>query len=533
MVVFRRAASLFSVATQLIHIVGANHLKEPRRDGTCCDGVADCGGVSAENVGGWGHVGRDLRFREPNASNATEMNASTVKITPRPYYEDLKAGYTYGMYYVEGLYVHAAIGATGQGLDPILRTCGTCSPYWQTVGLWKGRRSMGPPMSPSLMLPDGRWRRDAYHYLAHRYNLYSHSGARRSTNSSNSTTPTAPVPTPAPTYAPPRVTTSIALGGIYLSQFDATEQNFFRSKVALVSPDSCGAVGTSPRACVQNDVVISSTARRQLAITFYLETANTLEAFRLRNSLGSQLTGTNFTNALKSSPGALSQLTNITITQMPTASHPPLPTPAPTPVAPLGPAPPVPLTAWNEHANATYFPVANYRVMPRNGNVIRKHSGIHIPICQQKLVIKPTRLEPVPAPPPPIGPAPPVTPTMVCWDGTVCPGRKIEEGIQCCSAPVMAGDTCAQIFICDQKRTCTGPRACYQQFDSLWDINNNGWQLAGIVSFIFIMILFLCIFLLYCCCDRCIINRRKYAAQRERKKYLQALPQMSALEVAS
>jgi len=97
----------------------------------------------------------------------------------------------------------------------------------------------------------------------------------------------------------------------------------------------------------------------------------------------------------------------------------------------------------------------------------------------------------------------------------------------------MAGDTCAQIFICDQKRTCTGPRACYQQFDSLWDINNNGWQLAGIVTFIFIMVLFLGIFLLYCCCDRCIINRRKYAAQRERKKYLQALPQMSALEVGT
>lgn len=180
--------------------------------------------------------------------------------------------------------------------------------------------------------------------------------------------------------------------------------------------------------------------------------------------------------------------------------------------------------------NGTNTVANSYLVNPK-GNKVESFSGWHIPICAQHNIIYPTKYPAVKAPPPPPPPPPPVVPTMQCWDGTVCPGRKEVEGYQCCSAPVMAGITCAQIFVCDQKRTCTGKRACYQAYTSPWDKNNNGWELAAIVAFIIIMLVFVCLFCLYCCCDRCIINRRKYAAMRERKRYMKNLPNHQNMQV--
>lgn len=153
--------------------------------------------------------------------------------------------------------------------------------------------------------------------------------------------------------------------------------------------------------------------------------------------------------------------------------------------------------------------------------------GIFIPECARNTsyIKPPTRVYPVPAPPPP--PSPPSTPplpVLKCWDGSLCPGRVETAGVQCCSATVTAGQTCSQIFICDQGRTCTGKLTCYQPFLSIWDVKNNGWELAGIVTFAAVMMLFLICFCCYCCCDRCIFNRRKYAAERERKEYLKQLP---------
>lgn len=404
-----RVMALFSIVARLAPTGGyvevgeppegpwqGNHLTDPRDDGTCCQGVADCGGVTAENTGGWGHVGRDLRFYTPY--NDT-LNTSTVKYTPRPYKLDITGGYVYNMSYYEGEFIYAATGSTGQGLRMHLKDCDVCSPYWQTTGLWTARRS-----DPTL--------------------------------------------------------------------------GDLAAKMPSRTP-------------------LSPNSRRNLLMHIIGKT-------NLNNRrLLSNNTTSNTTIPLVSAEVAL--------------------------------------PVWTQEAGPGYFPVASYHVVPRNGNMIRKHHGIHIPKCSQQDVIPPTRLDPVPKPTLDelidgqggtelIPPAPPVPGTMVCWDGTVCPGRSAQEGIQCCSAPVMAGDTCAQIFICDQRRTCTGPRACYQQFDSLWDVNNNGWQLAGIVTFICVMTLFLCLFLTYCCCDRCIINRRKYAAQRERKRYLTALPSLSSLE---
>merc|ERR1711907_131161 len=112
--------------------------------------------------------------------------------------------------------------------------------------------------------------------------------------------------------------------------------------------------------------------------------------------------------------------------------------------------------------NSTNNPVASNYIAVPGGNTIGEYDGIHLPICIQHDAVPPTRLPPVKPPPPPPNPPPPVVPTMQCWDGTICPGRKEIPGIQCCSVPVMAGRTCAQIFICDKKRTCTGKRACYQ-----------------------------------------------------------------------
>lgn len=163
---------------------------------------------------------------------------------------------------------------------------------------------------------------------------------------------------------------------------------------------------------------------------------------------------------------------------------------------------------------------------------VQRLSGIHIPICQNHLITPPTRLPPVPPLPPPPPPPPPVPNMLTCWDGTKCPERSEKPGVQCCSAPVMAGLSCAQIFVCEKKRTCTGKKACYQAFTSMWDKNNNGWQLAGIVSFILVMLLFLCIFCIYCVCDRCLFNKRKYQAMRERKKFLKQLPQISSMEAS-
>jgi len=211
------------------------------------------------------------------------------------------------------------------------------------------------------------------------------------------------------------------------------------------------------------------------------------------------------------------------------------------------PAPPVPLPPFEaKMAPSWYLPVSNYFVVPRLGNPDDIYDGLHMPICARHNVIPPTREMPVPAPAAEILPPPPPEPErnpktgvvvngppgsfLTCWDGTVCPGRVETPGIQCCSAPVISGQTCSQIFICDKKRSCTGPRACYQAYESQWDVNNNGWELAGIMAFIAVMLLFLCLFCLYCFCDRCIFNRRNYAAQRERKKYLKALPQLQSMQ---
>merc|ERR1711934_1237060 len=77
--------------------------------------------------------------------------------------------------------------------------------------------------------------------------------------------------------------------------------------------------------------------------------------------------------------------------------------------------------------------------------------GIYIPECARNTsyIFPPTKVEPVPAPPPlPPLPDPPL-PVLTCWDGSRCPGRVKTEGVQCCSAGVKAGVTCSQIFICD------------------------------------------------------------------------------------
>lgn len=200
-------------------------------------------------------------------------------------------------------------------------------------------------------------------------------------------------------------------------------------------------------------------------------------------------------------------------------------------VAPVWASPaPVPLPpSSSTPAPSSYLPVANQFVTPRAGNEIATYAGIHIPICDREQIAVPTRSTPVRLMPLEEPPPPPVSPVMRCWDGTVCPGRKQSTEFQCCSAPVMAGITCSQIFTCDKDRICTGPRACYQAYESPWDVNNNGWELAYIMAFIMVMAMFLTIFCLYCFCDRCIFNRRHYAAERERKKYLKALPQLSSM----
>jgi len=451
--------------------------------------------------------------------------------TPRPYALDITGGYVYNMSYYEGEFIYAATGSTGQGLRMHLKDCAICSPYWQTTGLWTGRRTdpaLGDLASkmPSRTPLSPNSRRNILMHIIGRVNLNN----RRLLSTSNATIP--------------RVSAEVKLGGINVAQFDSTEQLFFRTKVAERMISQCGNITTdaSPRACDHTDItlnVTATTARRvdYTAVDFYMLAHSAGGSQLLRDHLNTYMSGANFAADLQTSSGALQNLVSVAVTQSATAAYTPTPapTPAPTPVGYVH------LPVWTEEAGPDDFPVASYYVVPRNGNMIRKHHGIHIPKCTQQDAIPPTRLEPVPLPTfdelidgqggtDLIAPAPPVEDTMVCWDGTVCPGRSAVPGIQCCSAPVMAGDTCAQIFICDQRRTCTGPRACYQQFDSLWDINNNGWQLAGIVTFICVMSLFLCLFLTYCCCDRCIINRRKYAAQRERKRYLTALPSLSSLE---
>jgi len=161
--------------------------------------------------------------------------------------------------------------------------------------------------------------------------------------------------------------------------------------------------------------------------------------------------------------------------------------------------------------------------------------NLFIPPCARNTsyILPPTRNVPIPRPPPPpTPPTAPEQPILNCWDGSICPGRVEQAGIQCCSARVMSGVTCAQIFICDKGRTCTGKETCYQPFESIWDVNNNGWELAGIVTFILLMTGFVLLVCCYCCCDRCIFNRRKYAADRERKEYtLQLLLHLSHLVV--
>lgn len=158
---------------------------------------------------------------------------------------------------------------------------------------------------------------------------------------------------------------------------------------------------------------------------------------------------------------------------------------------------------------------------------------IFIPPCVRNTsyIPPPTRnthsIVPAP-PPPPTPPTNPPEPVLECWDGSRCPGRVTEEGVQCCSARVKAGVTCSQIFICDKGRTCTGPETCYQPFESIWDVNNNGWELAGIATFVVVMASFVLFTCCYCCCDRCIFNRRKYAAERERKEYLKQLPPLGS-----
>lgn len=509
-----------------------NHLKDHRDDGTCCQGVPDCGGVSAENTGGWGHVARDYRFSTPYNNT---LNTSTLKYTPRPYALDITGGYVFNQTYYEHMFIYAATGSTGQGLRTILRDCATCSPYWQTTGLWTGRRSDPALAALAAKMPTATplshdSRRNILMHVIGKTNL-----ANRRLLSSNSTAP-----------APPQVSAEVKLGGLSVAQFDTTEQTYFRTRVAARMLSLCGNVSLpSPRACTYEDVILSNITnpvRRvdYVSVAFHLLAHSESGSIALQSHLNTYMNHANFTVDLQGSSGALQNLVSILVTQSAVATYPtPTPTPAPTPApTPVGY---VALPVWTEEAGPDYFPVASYYVVPRNGNVLRKHHGFHIPKCHQQDAIPPTRLPPVAYPSVEdlvdgqggtdlIPPAPPVPNTMICWDGTVCPGRSAQVGIQCCSAPVMAGDTCAQIFICDQRRTCTGPRACYQQFDSLWDVNNNGWQLAGIVTFIGVMSLFLCLFLTYCCCDRCIINRRKYAAQRERKRYLSALPSLSSMD---
>ena len=63
-----------------------------------------------------------------------------------------------------------------------------------------------------------------------------------------------------------------------------------------------------------------------------------------------------------------------------------------------------------------------------------------------------------------------------------------------------------------------GPTELGAAFESIWDVNNNGWELAWIVTFVLIMSVFIVLICCYCFCDRCIFNRRKYAAERERKE---------------
>jgi hypothetical protein len=151
----------------------------PRRDGTCCANVADCGGQSLENVGGWGHVERDLRFRTPMAD---EIIPNSTKVLPRwptgasvpsqPESAHALPGRTRwtcrGDTCMECPFKEMAMpsvsrsalgphrppnltptclqptGFVGQVLNPETWSCSTCSPYW-TDEKWAGRRSLPPP----------------------------------------------------------------------------------------------------------------------------------------------------------------------------------------------------------------------------------------------------------------------------------------------------------------------------------------------------------------------------------------------------
>jgi len=489
-----------------------------RDDGTCCLGLASCGGNTAENTGGWGHVPRDLRFRDPLAS---ERDSSTTKITPRPYALDVSGGYTYMMPYY-GDYIYQAQGYLAHGPLPAISRIMVNSPYYgiharKSTGLF--RRAAATVHDSVVPWKDRQQqvatRRRLWWTMQHDTPEGRHEGARRiqlrrseSSNSSNSSN--ASVPTAAPTAAPTPLPTGA--GSRRLLTNAPTVAPTAPTAAPTIAPTSPTAAPTAAPTTAPTSPTAAPTAAPTTAPT-----------------------------SPTAAPTAAPTVAPTTPTAAPTTA--PTLAPAGSTVAPtLAPAPipqsvlATPLPPWNEEAPPSYLPVANMFVMPRNGNRVSTHNGYHLPICARDTVAPPTRIPPVVEPPPPPPYPPPLQPAMTCWDGTICRGRLESQEYQCCSAPVKALNTedntftCSQIFVCDKKRTCTGKRACFQAFESQWDKNNNGMELAYIYSFIVVMMMFLCLFCLYCFCDRCVFNRRAYAAARERKKYLKALPQLSSME---
>jgi hypothetical protein len=118
-------------------------------------------------------------------------------------------------------------------------------------------------------------------------------------------------PTPAPT-AGFNANFTITLGGISVSSFDSTAQQSFKSVVATNAGSHCGSSGSS--ICSALDVTISAFARRDIAVSFQLNTNSQSAATEARSTLSTYLESSQFVTDLNNEGGVLASVTSAQVT---------------------------------------------------------------------------------------------------------------------------------------------------------------------------------------------------------------------------
>jgi len=113
------------------------------------------------------------------------------------------------------------------------------------------------------------------------------------------------------TYLLNTVSYTVVLAGVSASNWDSTAENNFKSEVASSAGLVCGSFANAT--CTADDVVITSSARRNLEVNFYINVYSSAAATSAVTTLSAHIASSAFATALAATGGGLASVTSASV----------------------------------------------------------------------------------------------------------------------------------------------------------------------------------------------------------------------------